>query len=116
MNRGNRKAIIFEDNHDRKRFDRILVNALKDLGVELLCATEMTTHFHLGVQTPHGNISDFMQQLDGEFAQYSNRRHKRVGHVFQGRFKAVVIEDDIQLFTAIWYILANPCEGRLVSR
>jgi REP element-mobilizing transposase RayT len=116
MNRGNRRAVIFRDNRDRQWFDRILVNALEECDVELLCATEMTTHFHLGVQTPHGNISDFMQQLDGEFAQYSNRRHKNVGHLFQGRFKAVVIEDDIQLFTAIWYIYANPCEGRLVNR
>jgi len=116
MNRGNRKSIIFEDNRDRQRFLRILFNALEDHGVELLCGTEMTTHFHLAVQTPHGNISDFMQQLGSEFADYINWRYKRVGHLFQGRFRAVVIENDIHLFTAIWYVLANPCQARLVQR
>ena len=116
MNRGNRKAVIFEDDRDRKRFLRILLEALEDHGVELLCGTEMTTHFHLGVQTPHGNISDFMQQLESEFAEYINWRYKRVGHLFQGRFIGVVIENDIHLFTMIWYVLANPCEARLVQR
>jgi putative transposase len=116
MNRGNRKEIIFADIRARNRFDRILVNALEDHGVELLCETQMGTHFHLGVQTPHGNISDFMQQLDGEFAQYINWRNKSAGHLFQGRFRAVVIEDDIQLFTAIWYMFANPIEARHVQR
>ena len=116
MNRGNRKAIIFEDNRVRRRFLRILLKALEDHGVKLLCGTEMTTHFHLGVETPHGNISDFMQQLESEFAEYVNWRYKRVGHLFQGRFIGVVIENDIHLFTAIWYVLANPCEARLVQR
>jgi putative transposase len=116
MNRGNRKSVIFDDSRDRKRFFRGVIDAAKIHRVEILCGTEMTTHFHMIVHTPHANISSFMQQLEGEFAQYINWRHKRVGHLFQGPFKGVVIENDIHLFTGVWYVLANPCKGRLVER
>jgi len=116
MNRGNRKSIIFEDTRDRKQFLRILIDAAEEHSVEIFGGTEMTTHFHLVVLTPHANISDFMQQLEGEYAQYINWRHKRIGHLFQGTFKGVVIENDIHLMTAIWYVLANPYKGGLVAK
>lgn len=116
MNRGNRKALIFEDDRDRRRFTRILIDTATESGVHVACGTQMSTHFHLIVETPLGNISEFMQQLEGRFAQYINWRHKRVGHVFQGTFRSVVVENDIHFFTTIWYVLANPCEAGLCHR
>jgi len=116
MNRGNRKALIFEDDRDRNRFVRLLAEAAKEHGVEILGDTQMGTHFHVIVLTPHANISEFMQQLEGRYAEYSNWRHQRVGHLFQGPFKAVVIEDDIHLFTAFWYVFSNPCKAGFVRR
>lgn len=116
MNRGNRKALIFEDDRDRRRFLRILIEAVADFQVFVLAGVLMGNHFHLIVSTPHGNLSEFMQQLEGRFAQYSNWRHSRVGHLFQDRFKGVIIENDIHLFTAFWYVFTNPVVAWFVGR
>lgn len=115
MNRGNRKARIFEDDRDRRRFLRILVEEKERYGVEILAGCQMENHFHLGVVTPHGNLPEFMAQFEGRYARYSNWRHDRVGHLFQGRFRHVVIEHDIHLLTALCYIFFNPVSARLTS-
>lgn len=114
MNRGNRKAQIFEDDRDRRRFLRTLIEEQETYGVQTLAHTLMGNHFHLAVVTPHGNLSDFMEQLQGRFARYSNLRHDRVGHLFQGRFRDVYIESDIHLLTALCYIFMNPVTAGLV--
>jgi putative transposase len=116
MNRGNRKARIYEDNRDRRRFRHIFLAEKERYGVELLAGCPMGTHFHAVVNTPHGNLSDFMEQLEGQFARYSNWRHGRVGHLFQGRFRGVVIEHDIQLLTALCYVFFNPVSAGLCAR
>src|SRR6478736_7985558 len=113
MNRGNRKALIFEDNHDRRRFLQILVEASDTYRVKVLGGCQMGNHFHLVVVTPEGNLSEFMDQLQGRFARYSNLRHARVGHVFQGRFRHVCIEHDIHLLTALCYVFINPVSAGL---
>jgi REP element-mobilizing transposase RayT len=116
MNRGNRKALIFHDDRDRKRFTRILIESAREHGVEILVGTQMGTHFHLIVMTPHANLSAFMQQLESRYANYINWRHGFVGHLFQGPFIAVMIDDDIHLFTAIWYVFFNPCKAGYCTR
>ena len=116
MNRGNRKVSIFEDDRDRRRFLRILIEEKERYGVDLLAGSQMGIIFILCVGTPHGNLSEFMEQLEGRFARYSNWRHGRVGHLFQGRFRHVVIEHDIHLLTALCYVFLNPVSARLVTR
>ena len=116
MNRGNRKAPIFEDDRDRRRFLRILIEELKRYGVELLAGCLMLNHFHALILTPHGNVSDFMEQWESRFAIYSNWRHNRVGHLFQGRYPAVVIEHVIHLLIALCYIFFNPVSAGLATR
>lgn len=116
MNRGNRKTLIFHDDRDRKRYLRFLIEAAEEHGVEIQCRTEMGTHFHAVVVTPNANLSDFMQAFEGRYAEYINWRYGLVGHLFQGPFIGVVIEDDIQLFTAVWYVFNNPCEAGLCGR
>lgn len=108
MNRGNRKALIFEDDRDRQVFLRTLAEEQEVHGVNTLADCLMGNHFHLAVQTPHGNLSDFMERLEGRFARYSNLRHHRVGHLFQGPFRDVLIDDDLHLLTALCYIFMNP--------
>jgi len=115
-NRGNRKGLIYEDERDRNRFIQILIETAAEYHVVILADTQMGNHFHLIVLTPHGNLSEFMQQLEGRYAQYSNWRHGRVGHLFQDRFVAVVIENDIHLFTAAWYVFSNPVKACFVAR
>ena len=116
MNRGNRKMRIFEDVRDRRRFLKILTEEKGTHGVELLAGCQMENHFHLIVATPHGNLSEFMARLEGRFARYSNWRHGNVGHLFQGRFRDVVIEDDIHLLIALCYVFFNPVSARLVTK
>jgi putative transposase len=116
MNRGVRKVVIFVDDRDRRRFTRILIETAQEYGVEVSGGTQMTTHFHVIVVTPLGNISEFMQAFEGRFAEYSNWRHHNTGHVFEGPFRAVVIENDIHLFTAFWYVFNNPLQAGMVRR
>lgn len=115
MNRGNRKALIFEDDGDRRQFLKLLKESSTDYGVLVLLVCLMGNHFHLVVQTPNGNISEFMDMLEGHFAQYSNCRHRRTGHLFQGRFTGIVIENDIHLLTAACYVVMNPVAAGLVK-
>jgi putative transposase len=113
MNRGNRKGLIFEDDADRQMFRRMQIDEQEVHGVNTLADCLIGNHFHLAVQTPHGNLSDFMERLEGRFARYSNLRHHRVGHLFQGPFRDVLIEDDLHLLTAVCYILLNPVAAGL---
>jgi putative transposase len=116
MNRGNRKALIFEDDRDRRRFLQILIEQKETYGVHLLAGCEMRNHFHAVVSTPHGNLSEFMEQWQGCFARYSNWRHERVGHLFQGRFRDVLIEHDMHLLIALCYVFFNPVGAGFVKR
>lgn len=116
MNRGNRKATIFEDDRDRKRFIRIMIEEQETWGVEILAGGQLGNHFHAVVTTPNGNLSDFMEQWEGRFASYSNWRYNRVGHLFQGRYPAVVIEHDIHLLIALCYVFFNPVSAGFVTR
>ena len=115
MNRGNRKLPIFEDDRDRRAFLRILIEEQQNHGIDILGGSQMANHFHLIVVTPNGNLSEFMARFEGRFARYSNRRHGNVGHVFQGRFRDVVIEHDIHLLVALCYVFFNPVRARLVA-
>jgi putative transposase len=115
MNRGNRKELIFEDVHDRRRFVKILAEAAERYGVHVLVECRMGTHYHVVVRTPRANISEFMQFLSGEFAKYSNRRHRRVGHLFGERFKPILVDNGLYLRVLISYVMNNPVAGGLAK-
>jgi len=115
MSRGNRKAVIFEDDTDRQRFETLLGETADRY--RLLCHSYclMGNHYHAVVGCSDSNLSDAMHWLNGAFAQYSNRRHNRTGHVLQGRFKSVLVGDDIYLRAANTYVIMNPVAAGLVE-
>jgi len=115
-NRGNRKGRIYEDDHDRVMFDRILAEVKEEYDVDVRCEAQLFTHFHAVVTTPRGNLSDFMERWEGRYAQYYNWRHNRVGHLFQGPFRCTIVEHDLHLFIAVAYLFNNPIESGLVSK
>lgn len=115
MTRGNHKSVIFEDDRDRKRFLKILKTELALHAVQLIDGCLMDTHFHLDLVTPFANLPDFMAQLNGQYARYSAWRHSRSGHLFEGRYRHVVIEDDLHLFRTLAYIYKNPTKGGLAQ-
>ena len=116
MNRGNHKEPIFMDARDRRRFLRIWREQQEVFGVKTFAGCLMGNHFHDIINTPNANVSEFMQQVEGQFARWSNWRHQRVGHLFQGRFRHVPIEDDLQLVTALCYVFMNPVAAGFCTR
>jgi putative transposase len=76
----------------------------------------MTNHYHLLVETVDGNLSRGMRQLNGQYTQYFNRRHGMVGHVFQGRYKAMLVQKETYLLELTRYVVLNPIRGELVER
>jgi putative transposase len=68
----------------------------------------MDNHYHLLIETPEGNVSRGMRQFNGILTQRMNRRHNRMGHLFQGRFKAIVVERESYLLELCRYVVLNP--------
>jgi REP element-mobilizing transposase RayT len=115
MGRGNGKMNIYIDDLDRYRFLSILANVTAKYEVDCWTSCLMGNHYHLILRTRNANISAAMRQLNGVYAQWWNRRHDRVGHVFQGRFKGQVIEDGTYLLRACRYVMLNPVRGGLCT-
>jgi putative transposase len=76
----------------------------------------MTNHYHILIETPEPNLSQGMRQLNGVYTQRFNRAHARVGHVFQGRYKAILVERDSYLLELARYVVLNPLRARMVKR
>jgi putative transposase len=114
--RGNERKAIFRDDQDRKKF----LDTLKDVTLRYnwLCHAYclMDNHYHLLIDTPEGNLSIGMRQLNGVYTQRFNKRHGRVGHLFQGRFKAVLVQKDSHLLEACRYVVLNPVRVERVQR
>jgi putative transposase len=115
MARGNRKERIFIDDVDRRRFLKITAAGLQKFGAECYVYCLMDNHFHQVIHTPRANISRIMQHIDGLYTQYENWRHKKTGHVLEGRFTGIVIDDESYLRNAIAYVLRNPLEAGIVK-
>ena len=106
--RGNGRAEIFWSDEDRQRFLGQLSHHLQMAGVVLYAFVLMDNHFHGLVRTPRANLSAFRQGLLTAYALYARYKHRRPGHVFQGRFKAKLVEDDVYLRGLTRYIHLNP--------
>ena len=114
--RGNGRADVFWSDEDRRRFLGQLSHHLHLAGVVLYAYVLMENHFHLLVRTPRANLSAFMQRLLTAYALYARYKHRRPGHVFQGRFKAKLVEEDAYLLAATRYIHLNPVKIAVCRR
>jgi putative transposase len=106
--RGVERRAIFDDEDDRERFLERLEDAVKEYGVRLYLFCLMTSHAHFLIETPRGNLSAFMHKLQTAYTVYFNLRHKRVGHLMQGRFGAKPVEGNEYLLALSRYIHLNP--------
>jgi putative transposase len=113
--RGNARQDIFADDEDYRTFLTILADVVERYRWLLHAYCLMGNHYHLLIETPQANLSRGMRQLNGVYTQKYNRRHNRVGHLFQGRYKAFVVEKDAYLLELSRYIALNPVRAKLVS-
>ena len=108
MSRGNESRKIVADDHDRIVFFKLLGKMSKRFGNEIYCYVLMDNHYHLLLRAQRGNLSRGMQWLGQTYTCQYNLRHKRSGHLFQGRFKSFLIEYDRYLQVLSYYIHRNP--------
>ena len=113
--RGDRRETIFEDDADRERFLELLGEVVSLFNWQCHAYCLMGNHYHLIIGTPDGNLSKGMRQLNGVFTQWSNRRHRRTGHLFQGRFKAILVDADAYLLELTRYVVLNPVRAGMVG-
>jgi putative transposase len=111
--RGNAKEVIYRDDADRERYLVLLGRVVVRQRWRCLAYCLMDNHVHLLIETPVPNLGGGMQWLHGLYAQAFNNRHRRSGHVFQGRFGAVRAKSDAHLLMLARYIARNPVEGGL---
>ena len=110
--RGNERKAIFRDDTDRSVFLDKLKASRQIYGVEIHAYVLMNNHFHLMVETPKGNLSEFMRHFNISYTAAFNRRHHRVGHLYQGRYKAIVIDKDRYLLELSRHVHLNPVRVR----
>jgi REP element-mobilizing transposase RayT len=115
MTRGNRKAAIFNEDDDRRRFLTTLADALQfyDATCDAMCL--MPNHYHLVLETPRGNVARVMRHVNGVFAQRMNRKYSLTGHLFEARYRSPLIQRETYLKRATRYIVRNPVRAQLVA-
>ncbi len=113
--RGNCKSDIFIDDIDRFRFLDALSSTVKQYNLLCHAYCVMTNHYHLIIETPDANLSASMHRLNTIYAHYFNWKHDRIGHLFQGRFNAIVVQKESHLLELCRYIVLNPVRARIVS-
>ncbi len=113
--RGNARNSIYLDDNDRQRFLAILGNVVDRYNWLCHAFCLMDNHYHLLIETLDPNLSLGMRQLNGVYTQGFNRAHNRVGHVFQGRYKAILVEKDEHLLELCRYIVLNPMRAGVIK-
>jgi len=114
--RGNAKQAIFIDDEDRGVFFDVLSMVVERFNWFCHAYCLMENHYHLLIETPNGNLSKGMRELNGVYTQGFNQRYRRVGHLFQGRYKAIIVEKDNHLMSLCRYVVLNPVRIGLKER
>ena len=114
--RGNAREDIFISDTDRLKFLEILGNTVEKYNWLCHAFCLLDNHYHLIIETPDPNLSLGMRQLNGVYTQSFNRIHQRVGHVFQGRYKAILVEKGNHLLELCRYVVLNPVRAGMVSK
>lgn len=112
--RGDRREDIYEADSDRKKFLSLLSGVCETYNWVCHAYCLMGNHYHLLIETPDANLGKGMRQLNGMYTQAFNRSHQRVGHVFQGRYKAILVEKQAYLLELARYIVLNPVRAQMV--
>lgn len=112
--RGNAGEKIFFTDSDRDTFLETLAQTVDRYGWLCHAYCLMTNHYHLVIETPNANLSRGMRHLNGVYTQWINRHNKRTGHIFQGRFKSILVEKESHLLELARYVVLNPVRAEMV--
>jgi putative transposase len=113
--RGDRQDLVFRDDSDRLAWLSMLGTVCKQFNFVVHSFCQMTNHYHLVIETIDGNLARGMRQLNGVYSQYFNRRHGLVGHVVQGRYKAILVQKESYLLELARYVVLNPIRAGMVA-
>jgi len=113
--RGDRQEAIYEGDADRQQWLDILSKICERYNWRVHAYCLMDNHYHILLETADGNLSKGMRQLNGVYTQYFNRQHNRVGHVYQGRYKAILVEKDSYLLELSRYVVLNPIRAGMIK-
>ncbi len=114
--RGDGREDVYLSDQDREAWLEVLGQVCQRFNWVCHAWCQMTNHYHLLIETPEANLAEGMRQLNGVYTQRFNRAHGRVGHVFQGRYKAILVERDSYLLELARYVVLNPMRARMVKR
>lgn len=115
-NRGVAKGKVFEDEKDKAKFIELMASISKEYKFNIHAFCLMDNHYHILVQNTRENLSSGMRQLNAQYASYFNKRHERVGHLWQDRFKSWYVLDEKYLFTLFKYIENNPIKAGISQK
>ena len=113
--RGNEKKDVFRSQKDREKFLSYLESATERYGAAVHAYCLMSNHYHLLMETPEGNLSQIMRHINGAYTNYFNTKRQRAGHLFQGRYKAILVEKDAYALELSRYIHLNPVRAGMVQ-
>jgi putative transposase len=116
MSRGNEQKEIFKSQRDREKFLEYLASANERYGAIIQAYCLMSNHYHLLLETPEGNLPQIMRHINGAYTTYFNVKRKRSGHLFQGRYKAILVDADSYAAELSRYIHLNPIRVGLAER
>jgi putative transposase len=115
-NRGVAKGKVFEDEKDKAKFIELMASTAREYKFNIHAFCLMDNHYHILVQNTRENLSSGMRQLSSQYASYFNKRHDRVGHLWQDRFKSWYVLDEKYLFTLFKYIENNPVKAGISQK
>ncbi len=113
--RGNEQKNVFKSQKDREKFLAYLESAVTRYRAVIHAYCLMSNHYHLLLETPDANLSQIMRHINGAYTTYFNIKHKRAGHLFQGRYKAILVEADAYAAELSRYIHLNPVRAGMIS-
>ncbi len=115
INRGVEQRVVFYEKEDFKKFEELICDYAKSFDINLHSFSLMNNHYHLLLETKNEELSKFMRQINMNYAIYFNKKYKRAGHLWQGRYKSWYVTDEAYLYSLILYIEQNPIKAKIVN-
>ena len=116
LNRGVERRKIFQDPEDYRHFEKLMCTYAKNHDITIHNYCLMSNHYHILLEIDRENLSKYMRQLNMNYAIYFNKKYKRSGHLWQGRYKSWYVTDEAYLYTLMRYIEQNPLKAKMVER